>query len=232
LHSETFLRAADFDLRKKEKGTKMKTKILLISLFANLLLVLAACNSVTPSTSNPSAKLHAFIGAVPGFHGLTATKTTAFSFSIVPEAHAQVTQTVSFTGSYSGFCTQANPPSAALSSFTLYGAGQLDPTACANFYSDSISDAAANAAGQGGGQLVIGDGTLGPLVAYGNSTATVSVFVKRGGQVLDTGISVTLDGTRATSTATFPALDGDYVIVAADSHGLPATGLQFVLAKQ
>lgn len=212
----------------------MKNRILVLSAFFNLVLVLAACNSVKvpASSETATAKLHAFLGAVPGFHGLSGTKTTSFNFSLVPELHAQEQTTVSFSGSYSGFCAQVNPPSADISALALYGAGTLDTT-CGDFYSDTAQDAAQNAAGMGGGALVIGDGTLGPLVAWANnSTATVSVFVSHNGAVTDTGIGVTLSGAgaRSTSTATYPVSDGDRVFII--SSGGPSTNLQAVLAKQ
>jgi hypothetical protein len=213
----------------------MKTKLLLFSLLFNLLLVIAACGGAGKSVSTAvNNKLHAFVGAMPGFHGLTATKTTAFEFSITPKLYAQTTTTVSFTGSYSGFCPSLNAASGAASLF--YGSGTLDALACGTTsFAGNPDNALTAAQNAGGAQLVIGNGTLGPLVAYADSsTATVRVYVNRSGQTLDTGISVTLDANskRGTSTATFPVLDGDTIAVVAVSDGTPSKNLQFVLAKE
>jgi hypothetical protein len=219
-----------------------RNQLFCLSLFLNGLLILAvACNSGrsgnsgSSTTTPPSPAHHAFIGAVPGFHGLSAKQTTSFDFSLVPELHAQSQTTVSFTGSYSGYCSQLTPPSDGnVSAFVLYGAGSLDPsTSCSTWYenTDAGLSAAQNA---NGGQLVIGDGTLGPLVAWaGSSSSTVRAFVNRAGTVMDTGISATLNGSvPVTSTTTFSVLNGDLVIVTAQSDGTPSTNLQFVLAKE
>ena len=208
----------------------MKKKLFLLSLFLNLALIIVACSPMR-SVSNSANGLHAFVGAVPGFRGLTASKTTAFNFSLVPELHAQATTTVSFTGSYSGFCPAFTTPSGAAS--LLYGSGSLNALSCENdWFIGNENNGLTAAQNAGGAQMVIGDGMLGPLVAYADSsTATVHVYVNRAGQILDTGIVATLNGKRGTSTTTFPVLDGDFVVVVAVSDGTPSKNLQFVLGK-
>ncbi len=164
----------------------MKIKLLLSSLFVNFLLIIAACGGPVRSVSNISASLRAFVGAVPGFHGLTIRKTTAFNLSLVPELHAQATTTVSFTGSYSGFCSIVSEGSGApipsTGAITIYGSGSLDSSACnKTWFVDNPDNALTAAINAPGNQLVIGSGTLGPLVAWANSsTATVKVYVNRG----------------------------------------------------
>jgi hypothetical protein len=210
----------------------MKSKALVISALFNALLILVACGGHVATVNNPlGGKLHAFAGAMPGFRGLTATKTTAFEFSIVPKVYAATTTTVSFTGSYSGFCTDLNTPQGGAA---VLWSGSQDAAACdGTFYTGNSDNSATAAANAPAHQLVIGDGTLGPLVAYADSsTATVHAYVNRGGQILDTGILATLDGKRGTSTTTFPVLDGDTVaVVALSNDGTPSKNLQFVLEK-
>jgi hypothetical protein len=211
----------------------MKSRLLILSAVLNVLLILVACGGAGKSVSNPAGKkLHAFVSAVPGFHGLTASKTTSFKFSLVPELHAQTVTAISFNGSYSGFCPSLNTPSGAAS--LLYGSGTLNAQSCDNTWFTGNADNALTAAqNAGGAQMVIGNGTLGPFVGYSDSsTATLRVYVNRAGQTLDTGISATLDGKRGTSAATFPVMDGDTVAVVAVSDGNPSKNLQFVLAKQ
>ena len=217
----------------------MKSKLFAVSLFLNVLLLIAACSGPMHSVTNPgpgnvATRFTAFVGGLPGFHGLAQKKTTAFSFSLIPEVHAQVQQTVSFTGSFSGFCPSVTSPAGAANLF--FGAGELDGLSCDNsFFINNPDNAATAAANASGAQLVIGDGTIGPLVVYADSsTATVKVFVNRGGQILDTGISATFDGTskHVLNTATFPVLDGDTIAVVAVSDGNPSRNIQFVLAKQ
>ena len=102
---------------------------------------------------------------MPGFHGLTAKKTNGLEIPLTPKLYAQTTTTVSFQGSYSGFCPSLNTPSGAAS--LLYGSGTLDALTCGttSFVGnpDNALAAAANA-----GRRSIGDWTrqLGPLVAY------------------------------------------------------------------
>jgi hypothetical protein len=211
----------------------MKTKVAVLSVFLNVLLILAACggagNPITSVGHSASKKLHAFVGAMPGFHGVTGTttRTTSFDISLTPKLYAQTQTTVSFTGSYSGFCNSLTTPTGSFS--IMYGGGVLDTSACNASWFDTGDGAAASALAS---QLVIGDGTLGPLVAYADSShATVRVYVIRGGQAIDTGIAATVDGKRGTSTATFPVIDGDMVAVIAQSDG-NSHNLQFVLAKE
>ena len=212
----------------------MKSKLIVLSVFLNFLFVLAACNGVHIASAPSAPGLHAFVGAVPGFHGLSAKQTTAFDFSIVPKLQAQSTNTVSFSGSYSGFCASIPaPPSAGTWAVALYGSGSLVPDDCGTFTTDTDAGLAA-ADSAHGGQLVIGDGTLGPFVAWAdNSSAIVRVFVNRGGQIIDAQIPITLTGasTRVTNPSTFSVLDGDLIIVTAQGSA-PSTNLQFVLAKQ
>lgn len=210
----------------------MKSKVLVISVFLNLLLILAACGGagspLNSIGSGASKKLHAYIGAMPGFHGVTATRTTSFDISLTPKLYAQAVTTVSFTGSYSGFCS-ALPQQAGVGSL-FYGVGSLDSAVCDRSWYNVPSDAAVNATAPA---MVIGSGTIGPLVAFAQrSTSTVRIYLNRNGQAIDTGIAATLDGKRGTSTATYPVLDGDYIVAVAVSDGNPSANVQFVLAKE
>lgn len=209
-------------------------KALVVSIFLNAALVLVACGAPPIGGNNPPSgppPMHAYLGGVPGFHGMAA-RTTARDFSIVPRAYADTGSGVTFTGSYSGFCPALATPAGSAS--VLYGSGTTNIQDCANTWfignPDNGQTAAANA---GGAQLVIGDGTLGPLVAWASSsTATVHVYVNRAGRIVDTGISCALTGARCTSQATFPVLDGDTIAAVAVSDGSPSSNLQFTLAKQ
>jgi hypothetical protein len=204
-------------------------KLLLFSLLLNVLLIIAACGGGPHKStgSDASAKLHAFVGAMPGFRGLIAKPNTAFDFSIVPKLQAQTASAVTFAGSYSGFCPSLNMTSG---SAAVLWSGSQDPSACNGTTYPDAPTAAANAPAT---QLVIGSGTLGPLVAYADSsTWTVRAFIQRGGQTIDTGIAAKLDGKRGTSTATFQVQDGDTLAVVALSDGTPSKNLQFVLEKQ
>lgn len=204
-------------------------KALFFSLLLNALFLIVSCaGNNSPSITTKTPGLHAFPGAMPGFRGLTATKTTAFDFSLTPRLHAQTSTTVTLTGSFSGFCTDLS--GFAAGSAAVLWSGSQDPSACTGTMYPDAPTAAANAPAT---QLVIGNGTLGPLVAYADSsTWTVHAFVIRAGQVVDTGISAALNGKRGTSTTTFAVQDGDTVAVVALSDGTTSKNLQFVLEKQ
>ncbi|HLJ86374.1 MAG TPA: hypothetical protein VKZ53_06095 [Candidatus Angelobacter sp.] len=207
----------------------MKGKLLVLSLGLNLLFVIVACNSFHNSGS---AKNRSFVGPVPGFHGLSGKQTTAFDLSLTPKLHAQAMTTVSFTGSFAGFCPSINAPAGTAS--LLYGSGSLNASDCSNIsFTGNANNSQTAAANASGAQLVVGNGTIGPLVAYADSSsATVHVWVNRAGQTLDTSITATLTGKRGQSTATFPVMDGDTIAVVAENNGTSSTNLQFVLAKQ
>ncbi|HUK47425.1 MAG TPA: hypothetical protein VLW06_07535 [Terriglobales bacterium] len=210
-------------------------KFLICSIFLNLLLILAACSGVSTGAAAGAHAMKAYFNAVPGFYGQSGNQVTSFDFSLVPKAHAQVSSSISFSGSYSGFCPSVTAVSG-VSAFVLYGGGDLSTSTCGTFYQGAdagLSAAQATVtASANSGELVIGNGTIGPLVAYADSSnATVRVFVNRNGQVIDSGLAATLNGNRGSTSSTFAVQDGDRLIVTGESNA-PSTNLSFILAKQ
>lgn len=228
-------------------------KTIFASLFANaVLLLMLACSTTTGTITPPppppphsQGTLHA--SAMAGFHAVSAKKVTAFDFSLVPTVHAQTTTTITLTGSFNGFCaeTPVNFVPSTASAAVIYGGGTLDPSACGHSFNtggDGNSPGQDAAQGAQNGQLIVGAGTIGPLVAYdapesvhaGSTSALAEVWVIRGGTVINTGLSATLGvSNRADTVTTFPVLDGDYTVVTLTIQpGDDVKGFQYYLTKQ
>lgn len=216
----------------------MKARLHSMNLIAGLMglaMFLAACGgSFTKSTgtgSTPTApgplSFLSSSSPFPGFHG-GISKTTALSAGF---AGFEASQTVSVNGSLSGFC--ASVPESA--TFVVYGFGRWDDSNCKGHWDMQTNS----------GTLLIGDGTLGPLVVTahgtgaGDASGTVHIYVQAAGTTTqtDTGITCAIgtsqDAVCEDTTHSYAVHDHDRIVAKAITlAGDQFEALQVVIGKQ
>jgi hypothetical protein len=165
---------------------------------------------------------HVVMGALPGTHIFAAKKTTttAFDFSLLPRVYAQTTS-VALTQSWNGVCNLSPDAVGALSG-AVYRLGQDLSQNCSQLWFNDDAHGTQAAANAQAGQLVIGNGTAGNLVAWTSKGTVIQegvevhLYVRRNGATTDTNINCVIapgsDYLKCSSGATFQLLDGDLAI--------------------
>jgi hypothetical protein len=182
----------------------------------------------TPSPTPPPAAQHAAISTslVPGMHVHAAiTKTTVKvswpNWLSLPKVEAATNVVVS--QNWEGICQSSPATTGHVASIVLFGVGQTVDQTCSHSWFDNDSDGSIAAGFNATGKIVYGDGTLSNLVVsveHGTVIGTpviVTVWVKRSGTALSTGITCALavgnDEQICQSTATFAVQNLDRVLV-------------------